>query len=81
MSKKIDLGIDPFEGDFSDGEIEIKKGIVDIPKCHVCKKPFVSGKCVTKIDIKPDWDEEKIDEIEIFFWHKECWLKIQNGIE
>jgi hypothetical protein len=78
MMEKIDLRINPFDGDFGDGEIEIKKELINIPLCHECDKPLIRGKCVIKIDIKADWDFEEIKEIDVFYWHKECWLKIQN---
>jgi hypothetical protein len=80
MSDKINLGINPFDGDFGDGEIQFKKEVTGIPMCHECNKPLIEGKCVTKVDYKPDWDFEKMNEIEVFYWHEKCWLKIQKEL-
>ena len=79
MSKKLDLNMNPFEGDFGEGEKTIKEqSLEDLPKCHHCGKRMLSGKVVTRVDARLDFDFEEAHEVEVFFWHERCWRGMQE---
>ncbi len=76
MDKKY-LNINPFEGDFGDSNFqEVEVCVVDVPRCHLCRKRLLTGEIVKKVDINMDWDFEEINEIEIFYWHARCWRSL-----
>ena len=78
---KIDLSLDPFEGDFGDGETLVHKKIVSAPKCNECRKPLIKGKCVQMVEGIWNDDESRYVDVAVHHFHTKCWLKIQKEMK
>lgn len=76
MAKKIDLSMNPFEGDFGEGEEVLSHTVTCTPKCHHCGKRLLSGKIVRLVEGKPNYDEEEVNDVTVHYWHERCWVSL-----